>query len=86
MESIDGRRTGAVEERGAIIKTGGDGSVDPCFSSWVCETRPDLSNITEVVEGGFDYLVDMGVEGEVGVKGYAEVPALSWISPSQIQY
>ena len=71
MESVDEASTDAVEERVAVVKTGGDEGVDECQSQQEgVRIGSDLCNIAKVVEGGFDNLADVRLEGEGGVKDW----------------
>ena len=42
--------------------------MDESFCSVGCEGGSDLCNITEVIEGGFDSVADVGFKGEGGIK------------------
>ena len=50
--------------------------MDESFCSVRCEGGSDLCNITEVVEGRFDSVADVGFKGEGGIKDYAKVAGL----------
>ena len=50
--------------------------MDESFCSVRCERGSDLCNITEVIEGGFDSVADVGFKGEGGIKDYAKVAGL----------